>query len=351
MTNCKAALKFTVGSKVFAIRMAAMAIVLAAICCGPCIALAATDTWTGLGAGSNWKTALNWNSATGNAPPIPGDILAFDGTNRFLTNNDFPSGTIFGGLIFNATSAGPFTLNGASIGLNGDIVDNSPSYTDTVALNLALQASPTISVVSLGSLSISSAISGTGFGFTQTGGGTLTLSGTNTFTGPITLNDGVLSVSAANNLGAATATSPLRIDGGTLRATSSFTIPTVRPIVLGPASGTGAGTIDTPTGIAVIYGGVISDNGAAGAGTLNKLRFGTLTLTGQNTYTGPTNVKNGGLTLNFSAAGADQQHYCVSFRFNSRWSHCRYWSEQQCHANYDGEYYHRQHSIVCGHKH
>ena len=45
-----------------------------------------TDTWTGGGADNNFLTALNWNASTGNAPPVPGDILAFDGSRRFTRN-------------------------------------------------------------------------------------------------------------------------------------------------------------------------------------------------------------------------------------------------------------------------
>ena len=45
-------------------------------------------------------------------------------------------------------------------------------------------------------------------------------------------------------------------------------------------------------------------NNTGGTGSLNKLRFGTLTLGGANTYTGATNVRNGSLILNFADAAA-----------------------------------------------
>ena len=55
-----------------------------------------------------------------------------------------------------------------------------------------------------GTLTISSIISdgGSGFGFTKTGGGTLTLSGANTYTGPTVIDAGSIQASVATALGA-----------------------------------------------------------------------------------------------------------------------------------------------------
>src|SRR6185369_520268 len=72
----------------------------------PSVALAATDTWSGGGGDNNFKTPANW---VGSIVPVPGDVLAFDGASRFTPNNNFATGTQFGGLTFNATAAGPFT--------------------------------------------------------------------------------------------------------------------------------------------------------------------------------------------------------------------------------------------------
>src|SRR4029453_19289837 len=68
---------------------------------------------------------------------------------------------------------------------------------------------------------------------------------------------------------------------------------------VGSTSGPGTGTIDVTSGTTVTYGGGISNNGA-GTGGLTKSSFGGLTLSGANTYTGPTAVLVGTLTLDFT---------------------------------------------------
>ena len=77
---------------------------------------------------------------------------------------------------------------------------------------------------------------------------------------------------------------------------------------MGPTSGSGAGTFDIGSVAQgnlppLFYGGVIANNGA-GTGGLTKLSFGGLTLYGQNTYSGPTMVENGTLTLDFAGSNA-----------------------------------------------
>src|SRR5262245_41598243 len=148
-------------------------------------ARAAHDTWDGGGVDNSFKTSANW---VGDVAPVPGDILTFDGAIKLNPNNNFVN-TQFGGLVFSATAAGPFTITGNSILLNGNITDNTQSFTQTINLPLALQTTPTVNITSFGSLMIGGLISG-GFGLNETGSGLLTLSGANTFTGPVTIGNG-----------------------------------------------------------------------------------------------------------------------------------------------------------------
>lgn len=126
-------------------------------------------------------------------------------------------------------------------------------------------------------------ISGNG-SVTKNGVGTLTLTANNTYTGATIINQGVLAFNNPNNLG--TLGNPLVFNGGTLRylASTSFI---GRPVTLLA----GGGTIDT-NGFSNEYRGV-----ASGAGAMTKIGAGTLSLTGNNTYTGGTTISAGTLQV------------------------------------------------------
>src|SRR5262249_32032655 len=134
------------------------------------------------------------------------------------------------------------------------------------------------------------------------GGGLLTLTNVNTFTGNLLVNAGTISVASDLNLGQTNATPTagrLVLNGGTVLITNVITINPNRGISLGPTSGSGSGSFDVVTGATNTYSGILANNGA-GIGGLNKLRFGGLILFGTNSYTGPTAVSNGVLFLDFS---------------------------------------------------
>jgi fibronectin-binding autotransporter adhesin len=252
---------------------------------------AATLTWTGGGNNDNWSTAANW----GGIVPSPGDSLIFTTTSRLINTNNFSPGTAFNGIAFEVP-AGSFILNGNPITLGGDIVNNQFVTLQTINLALALSATRNVDVTADGSLAIAGVISGAG-GLTKAGAGLLTLGAANTFGGALTVNAGTVGVSSDGNLGAAPASATagkIALNNGTLRATSSFAINANRGITVG-----GEGTFEVGNGIILSYGGAI-----AGSGGLSKLRFGGLTLSGGNTYSGPTAVKNGTLTLDFAQAAS-----------------------------------------------
>jgi autotransporter-associated beta strand protein len=261
--------------------------------------IAAEKTWDGGGLNNFWQTGANWNADT---PPSAGDSLIFAGTIDSTTTNNFPVGTLFNGLSFNSP-AGAFTLSGNLITLGGDIVNNQVVTVQSINLPLALNATRNVGVVADGFLTIGGAISGAGIGLTKTGDGRLTLTASNTFSGPVTVDAGTLSIASDANLGATpAATEPGRIvlNGGALRATSSVTLNPNRGLALGPATGSGAGIFNVGEGITLTYRGVIANNG--GTGGLTKTSFGALTLSGANSYTGPTMIKNGTITLDYAQA-------------------------------------------------
>src|SRR5262249_3358653 len=71
----------------------------------------------------------------------------------------------------------------------------------------------------------------------KSGGGTLTLSGSNAYSGITTVSGGTLSISSDANLGTAPASptpGKLVLNGGTLQAAATFTLSSNRGIALGP---------------------------------------------------------------------------------------------------------------------
>ncbi|WP_230532084.1 autotransporter outer membrane beta-barrel domain-containing protein [Microvirga roseola] len=135
------------------------------------------------------------------------------------------------------------------------------------------------------------AISGAGR-VVQNGAGTLTLSGTNSYSGGTQINSGVVAVSSDANLGSSLG--DLNFDGGTLRYLSTFTLSSARGITLAA----GGGTFDTNG-----FDTTISQ-ALRGTGPLTKEGAARLNLTGTSTLSGPTYVEAGRLAVNGSLASS-----------------------------------------------
>ncbi|MHC2254160.1 T5SS/PEP-CTERM-associated repeat protein/autotransporter-associated beta strand protein [Bradyrhizobium embrapense] len=193
------------------------------------------------------------------------------------------SGTLNIGAAAGSPAAAAGTLNAASVsfGAGGTINFNHTSTNYVFA--------PTIS----------------GAGSVNVLAGTTSLTGANSYTGGTTLTGGRLSVSADQNLGAATG--GLTFNGGTLQFTNSFTLAATRAVTMNAAGG----TFDT-NGNDVSFGGAFTGTGGmtkTGAGTL------TLTLVGLSStagYSGPTNVLAGTLRAGADFAFAPQSAFNVA---------------------------------------
>jgi autotransporter-associated beta strand protein len=159
-------------------------------------------------------------------------------------------------------------------------------------------------------LTIGSGLAGT-LALTKGGPALLTLQGTNSFTGALTVNGGLLAVDSSARLGNAANALTLN-NGGGIRATATFTLG--RNTTLG-ASG---GAVDVPTavkltlsgpivgGLGTVTGGVGDANGlrADTAVVLHKTGLGELLLTGSETYTGVTSVDAGTLSVGDGVSGS-----------------------------------------------
>jgi fibronectin-binding autotransporter adhesin len=136
-------------------------------------------------------------------------------------------------------------------------------------------------------ITISSNLTGNA-GLHKASGFDLTLAGNNTgLSGPITISGGRLSIASTTNLGG---TGDIRLNGGFLTFTASDTL--TRGIQLGDASG----WLDAPAATAWTAAGGISGNGS-----LVKSGAGTVTLAGNNTYSGTTILSNGVLSISSAA--------------------------------------------------
>lgn len=157
----------------------------------------------------------------------------------------------------------------------GTLTLNNQSATNALTVNAVIQNNTTAS------------------GLIKTGGGLLTLAGTNTYTGVTTIGGGVLATGLLANGGSdsgigasSNVAANLVLANGTLRYTGN-TVSTNRAFTI--SAGT-TGTVDVATsGQELTVSGVI----AATTGSLVKTGAGILKLTAVNTYTGTTTVNNG----------------------------------------------------------
>ncbi len=216
--------------------------------------------------------------------------LTISGANTYTGNTNVFDGTLVLGAGGNINAAGDLNVffgtfdigaNSATANIVGTAAGGSITGSGTL----------TASSYQIGDGNISANLAGATASLIKSSSGTLILSGTNTFGGGVTINGGVVSISADANLGASPVgptAGNLAINNGTLRTTATLTLDSNRGILLG----TGGGTFDVASGTTTTYGGVI--DGSTG---LTKSGAGTLALNGANTYSGSTTVIGGTLTL------------------------------------------------------
>ena len=331
----------------------------------PSSVFADSQTWDGSDS-NNWSTAANW---VGNA--VPGstsvtnsaDVATF---NAAVANNQIviDSGRNIGTILFDTGSVGSYTIgsttgpaliisNAGAITMNSTVAAaqtiNAPltlNGTSGTALTITNNASSSNILTIGGNITSSSTSGNTSFTITgsntgsnvitgnitngsgtnvvrvtKQGGGTWFLSGGagNTFTGGVTIQQGIISVASMLSLGSGTLkianlsqgasfyytgsgeTTATVIDlngttgganiyannaSGLLKFTSNFT-----------ATGAGSKTLSIlGTGSGEIAGSIV-DNGGVNITSVTKNNAGTWTLSGNNTYTGATTVTAGTLVF------------------------------------------------------
>lgn len=256
--------------------------------------MAKTTRWDGGHASSNnFSEADNWD----NGVPAAGDTIEFGGTTRLTPNNNLTADTSFAAITF-VSGAGAFTIGGNRITLGGTLT-NSDDSTQTISLDIILDASRTIACTS-GPIVISGAISGNlgsidTTAFTKTGAYGLTLSGNNTFIGVITVSGGTLY--AGSTTAFASQRANLDNTAGVTLDITGFDV-TLGSIVSGGTTGgnvvLGSQTLTVGNDNSnQIYTGAIS-----GTGGVTKIGTGFQTFNGvASSYTGVTRIQNGTIVV------------------------------------------------------
>jgi fibronectin-binding autotransporter adhesin len=237
---------------------------------------AADQVWNTAGPTDNWNTTdLNW-----------------DGGVVWVNNNN----AIFGGApeTVTVTEAG-VTFNDITFNSNY-IIANGPG-----SLSLANDAASQITVANGVTATIAESMAngiGGATSLTKTGAGTLVLSSANSYSGGTTISQGVLSISAANQLGTGT----ILLNGGTLRSTggANTDINTATALTVGAAGGTinsvqTAGTFRFQQANSLLGSGPLTITGNGTLPLAGTPFAGVVVLNASNTYSGNVIVQNGGL--------------------------------------------------------
>ncbi|CAN7423228.1 autotransporter-associated beta strand repeat-containing protein [Caulobacter sp. LjRoot300] len=215
-----------------------------------------------IGGGTNDWTDVG---AIVNADYAQDSFAIFQGTGGTVTVDNGAGNVLAAGMQFAADgytiAGGPLTLTGAQALVR--VGDGTPGDAGLTT---------TIDAVLTGSAQIVKDL-----------GGTLVLTGANSYTGGTSINGGTLRISSDANLG--DAAGALSLNSGTLNTTASIT--SARAIDLA-----GAGAFLTDTGTALTLSGVVS-----GAGALTKDGAGSLLLTNANTYAGGATISAGTLAI------------------------------------------------------
>ena len=231
---------------------------------------------TGLLGGGNYSQSIA-NSGTflfgSNSNQTLGGIISGSGA---VTKNGTGTLTLSG----NNTYSGATTISAGTLVITSTGLLGGGNYSQSIANNGAFLFGSN-SNQTLGGI-----ISGTG-ALTKDGTGTLTLSGNNTYSGTTTISVGTLQANHANALG----------NGGNI----TFTSGTLQYTANSNATDWGARFKNSTSAIALDTNSTNVTLSAAidatNTGGLTKLATGTLTLSGNNTYSGATTISAGTLVI------------------------------------------------------
>lgn len=221
--------------------------------------------------GTVLANAITVGNRTGTTGAVTADIKLSGGTVR--------AGSILAG-VGAATRSVTF-----DDGVLGNLAEDQ-AMTVNVPIVLAATGTHTLQVDgSTALMTVSGRVSGVGGTLTKAGDGVLALTGTNTYSGTTTVNEGLIRFQTGANLG----TGRIVLDGGGLQWASGNTTDISARL---DALGTRGAVLDTNGNAITLATGMNGDGGQ-----LVKRGDGTLTLTGNSTHTGTTWIEQGDLVL------------------------------------------------------
>ena len=231
--------------------------------------------------------------------------VTLSGINSYSGVTTVSGGTLQAGSVTALSANSDYTVTGATLNLNGfsnsvGSLAGNGTVTNTGVAGVTLSA---------GGDNLSTTFSGTlqngpgMFGLLKSGTGTLTLSGTNTYSGPTTVNAGTLQAGSS----------------GGLSASSDFTVNSTLDLngfssAIGSLAGTGivtnnGGAVATLSagsdGASTTFSGTLQNGSNSLA--LTKSGNGTLILSGASTYSGLTDVQGGVLSVRGSLSNSAVQ--------------------------------------------
>lgn len=241
---------------------------------------AAQVNWTGGGDGTQWSTPLNWSGSV-----VPGSVdAAVFGTTGASSQIGLTANQSVGKITLTADSTISRIIGSSggsavtlSLAGNGGLLLENLSATQSLTLAPMVTGGTQPMSVSLAAGTIHTLAGGinvgadmSGAAFTKTGAGTLTLTGTNSYTGTLTISAGSVQIG----------------DGG--------------------STGTpGNANIAISSGTSLIFnrsGSVSTGFSLSGSGTLVQAGGGTTTLSGSSSFSGPVNITAGTLHLGNSGS-------------------------------------------------